>query len=86
MPDLGEWTMLMRGPRGQEYAIASGHLPVTMLPHHKDDGRVVLTVEIAQFVRALGDKIERLCIQGEAVATYTLPEGHSSTPPDTTLQ
>lgn len=63
--DLGKWQMIMRGPSGDEYAIADGHLPATMVPHHDDDGQVVVTVELAQFVRSLGDEIEALALDGQ---------------------
>ena len=86
MINLGEWKMIMRGPRGEEYEIAKGQLPATLLPHHNDDGAQVLTIELAHFVRSLGDQIEQLCIEGEAEATYTVTDEHEPTPPTTPLQ
>lgn len=64
MINLGKWHMIMRGPLGDEYTIGSGQLPATMIPA-LDDGNVVITVELAHFIRSLADKIENLCTQGE---------------------
>jgi hypothetical protein len=63
--ELGEWHMIMRGPDGDEYPIAAGQLPASIIPDPLDESKVVLTVELAQFIRGIGDEIERLAIAGE---------------------
>jgi hypothetical protein len=65
MLELGEWQMIMRGPDGDEYPIAAGQLPASIIPDPNDDSKSVLTVELAQFVRGLGDQIEELALAGE---------------------
>lgn len=61
----GEWQMIMRSPGGDDYPIGSGHLPATVLPDPAHDDNVIVTIELAQFIRGIGDKIEHLCTQGE---------------------
>lgn len=63
--NLGEWTMVMRGPEGDEYPIAAGQLSASILPHYGDDQQVVVTVELAQFIRGIADQVEELAISGE---------------------
>jgi hypothetical protein len=61
--ELDEWHMIMRGPAGDEYPIASGPISATVLPH-TDDDQVVVTVELAVFIRTVADQIEELATTG----------------------
>lgn len=67
MPEItgSEWEMIMRSPEGDEYAIASGNLPVTMLPDPADDGTYIGTLELASLIRSIADQVEALHIDGQ---------------------
>lgn len=81
--DLGPWQMIMRGPHGDEYPIAGGHLPATVLPDPDDDNGVVVNIELAQFIRGIADQIETACIDGQVPdATFTRNADDLYSPPD----
>lgn len=81
--ELGEWHMIMRGPDGDEYPIASGQLPASILPDPENESKLVFTVELAQFVRELADQIEQLGIAGQIpdmTWTHDMDDIYSSPP------
>lgn len=78
-----EWQMIMRSPDGNDFVVATADLPVTVIPDVDDDGKVSVTVELAQCVRACADQIEQLAIGGHVPdATCTMDASDLYSPED----